>query len=129
MWIRLIMICKTGYQNVGGSGNNAHGFLERCRERGVDIAFTGEAPWYKQGGTATHPDYELISTPGKDKRVMAYKRKGWKVRVEVEEEEERAVLLKIGGMMVGGIYGASGMKGTEYREWLEGLERRTRDLD
>src|SRR4029077_18306037 len=122
------MICKTGYQNVGGSGNNAHGFLERCKERGVDIAFTGEAPWYRKGGTTTHPDYELISTPGKDKRVMAYRRKGWETKVEVEEGGEKAVLLKAGDMLIGGVYGASGMRGTRYREWLEGLGEKIKDL-
>ena len=60
------MICHIGYQNVGGSGNNTHGFLQRCMEKEVDIVFTGEAAVYRGGGTTTHPSYELLTTPGKD---------------------------------------------------------------
>src|SRR6266576_3308558 len=59
---------------------------------------------------------------GKEKRVMAYRRNEWKGGMRIEREGEREVLLTIGGMIVGGIYGDSGTKRGNYMDWLEILE-------
>src|SRR6266576_351858 len=60
---------------------------------------------------------------------MAYKRKGWKGNTKVEREGEREVLLVVGEMIIGGIYGDSSAKRGKYREWLEELEGSMRGRD
>src|SRR4029077_16646932 len=99
------MDCRVGYQNVRGSNENAHVFLERCKEREVDFVFVGEAPAYRKGGTTTHPNYELLTKPGKGKRVIAYARKEWRGKYVVEKEGEQEVIIGVGDMILGGVYG------------------------
>ena len=69
--------------------------MEWCREKGVRIAFVGEA-WIKKNDTViqTHLSFVLISTEKKRRRVMVHVRKGIEEQVKVVKEEDNLVILQ-----------------------------------
>ena len=112
------------YMIVGGSGDRCHEFLEWCRGEGVGVVFAGEAVAYRSGTTTTMAGYNIVSRWGKAQRVVAYVAVGWEEKVELAYQEERMVILQVGGRFITGVYGDSRAGRKEYRKWLEEVRRR-----
>ena len=111
------------YMNVGGSGDRCHEFLEWCRGEGVGVVFAGEVAAYRSGGTTTMAGYNIVSRWGKGQRVVAYVAVGWEEKVELAYQEERMVILQVGGRFIAGVYGDSKAGRKKYRKWLKGVRR------
>ena len=76
------------YQNVADGLENIHAFLEWYREEEIEIVFVGEA-WIERNGrgTQTHSSFVLISTAKRERKVLAYTRKGMEAEVEVVKKK------------------------------------------
>ena len=88
------------------------------------MVFAGEAAAYRSGGTMTMAGYNIVSRWGKGQRVVAYVPMGWEEQVELAYQEERMVILQVGGRFIAGVYCDSkpGRKG--YRKCLKEVRRR-----
>lgn len=97
---------------------NAHAFLEWCREMAIGMVFMGEAWIEKNGrGTQTHPNIVLMTTTKKGKTVMTCVRKGMEEEAEVVKEEDNVIILQQKNKKnIGGVYANSRWHGEKWKE-------------
>ena len=119
-----------GYQNVGGGIVNAHGFLERCHEKGVHIVFIGEC-WINNSGNGTtiHGAYTLGTRIQKGRRETVYWKKELEDMIKMVMEEGRVMGIEVAWKKIFGVYGKSASTSADYLSWLESIERKFRNWE
>ena len=116
---------KFGYQNVEGGTDATHEYLERCARSGVVLAFVGEC-WVAsagRGGTQAHPDFVCVGAFLRGARVAVHVRKYWAHLACVVHVDPRVVVLEVGGVRFGGVYGKCGHTVHSADRWLRGMQR------
>ena len=116
---------RLGYQNVGGGTDATHEYLERCARGDVVIAFVGEC-WVEMvcgKGTQSHPDFVCIGGFLKGARVAVHVRKDWAHLVSIVHIDLRVVVLELGGVLVGGVYGKCGHTVHTASQWLRSIRK------
>ena len=104
---------KVRYQNVQRSIDNAVQMMELGKEKRWDLIFIAE-PWKrnlreKEGDpdiwvTTMHTSWDLLTAPEKDSSIVAYQRKGSKIRVKLSKQKEDFIRIKIDNMYIVGLY-------------------------
>ena len=112
---------KIAYQNVGGSAENANVFLEWCGEEKIDIGFIGEKWRDTSNNTQFRQGMECVSKQGRVAVFVTYELKNAVKRVY---EDDRVVIVEVGGKRVAGVYADAGGNRETMDAWLESWEDR-----
>ena len=107
---------KIAYQNVGGSAENTNVFLEWYERENIDIGFIGEKWRTTNNNTQFRQGMVCISKKGK---VAVFVTSEIKDKVTRVHEEDRVVIVEVGGKRIAGVYTDTKGNGETMEEWLE----------
>ena len=113
------MRIKIAYQNVGGSAENANVFLEWYAEEKINIGFIREKWKNKDNNTQFRNGMECVSKKGRVAVFVAY---AIKDKVRRVYEEDRVVIVEVGGKRIAGVYADAGGTKESMESWLESWE-------
>ena len=80
-------------------------------------------------GTQSHPDYVRLGNAHRGTKVVVFIRMVLVEGVSLVAATARAVVVEVGGCMVGGVYGKCGVGVHAMRDWLGCLEEWIRGGD
>ena len=101
-----------------GVSTNTYPYLQRCFEKGVQIAFVKEC-WKNKEGTVTtmYPYYKVGSRITKESKIMIYWSNDVGEEIKVITENTNTIWIQIRHDRIVGVYGRCKSTVLEYIEW------------